>query len=94
MTESKHIENIVIAKPWPYKDMAKALFSTVDGETQPYHLSKAKTLEELMVEVGVYKSLSDARRAGREGEIPEGFTFEYKASKTRRLWIWNPKKAA
>jgi hypothetical protein len=54
------------------------------------HFTDANELSVLMKELGVFKSTSEARRAGRTGPIPDGFTFEFKASKKRRLWIWNP----
>lgn len=43
----------------------------------------------LLVKLNVYKSTSQARRAGRKGPIPSGYT-EYKASKKVTLYIWNP----
>ena len=50
----------------------------------------AADLPNLMVEIGAFVSTSQARRAGREGNIPEGFSFEFKASKKKRIFIWNP----
>jgi hypothetical protein len=41
-------------------------------------------------EMNIFTSTSEARRAGRDGPIPQGFTNDFKASKKRRLWIWNP----
>ncbi|MBF84539.1 MAG: hypothetical protein CL489_08700 [Acidobacteria bacterium] len=46
-------------------------------------------LPNLLHTLGVYKSTSQARKAGRVGDIPTGYT-EYKASKKVRLFIWNP----
>ncbi len=46
-------------------------------------------LSNLMVTLGIYPSTSKARNAGRVGKIPLGYT-EYKASKKRMLYIWNP----
>jgi hypothetical protein len=54
------------------------------------HFTDASDLPGLLVELGIYKSKSDARRAGREGPIPDGWTHELRASKKNRLWIWNP----
>lgn len=48
-----------------------------------------KPLPNLLAELGVYKSTSQARKANRVGEIPDGYT-EYKASKKVKLFIWNP----
>lgn len=53
-------------------------------------LSDAKDLPELLVELGIYKSKSKARQAGRVGEIPPGYTAAFKASKKVELFIWNP----
>ena len=47
------------------------------------------TLDSLCKELGVYKSTSDARRAGREGKVPVGYS-EIKASKKITLFVWNP----
>ena len=43
----------------------------------------------LLVNLGIFKSTSQARRAGRTGNIPKGWT-QYKASRKTTLWIWNP----
>ncbi|WVX87348.1 hypothetical protein EniLVp02_0009 [Vibrio phage EniLVp02] len=43
----------------------------------------------LLAELGLYKSRSEARRAGRTGDIPTGYT-EMKGSKKCYLFIWNP----
>lgn len=43
----------------------------------------------LLVKLGVFKSTSQARRAGRIGDIPKGWS-QYKASRKVTLWIWNP----
>lgn len=57
----------------------------------PIHYSQAEDLQALMLEVGAYKTKSEAMRAGRSGPIPKGYS-EYKASKKIRLWLWNPCK--
>lgn len=54
------------------------------------HFTEATDLSVLMKELGIFKTTSEARRAGRVGPIPTGFTFEFKASKKVRIWIWNP----
>ena len=59
-------------------------------EDEEIHFTDATCLSVLMKEMGIFKSTSDARRAGRVGPIPDGFTFEFKASKKVMLWIWNP----
>ena len=79
------IENIIVKQSaWLEQDI-KSLFG--DEEV---HFTDATDLSVLMKELGIFKSTSDARRAGRVGPIPNGFTFEFKASKKCRLWIWNP----
>ena len=79
------IENIIItSSPWQESDV-KTLF----GDEQVF-FAESDELSALMRELEVFPSASAARRAGREGPIPEGWTAEFKASKKRRLWIWNP----
>ncbi len=78
------INNIVVSSsPWRDSDLA-ALFN---DEAVMY--CEATDLPNLMVEVGAYPSTSKARQAGRQGAIPTGYT-EFKASKKRQLYIWNP----
>ena len=78
-------ENIIIkGSAWRESD-AETLF----GDEDVYY-AESDTLEALMRELGVFPSSSAARRAGRGGPVPEGWTHEFKASKKRRLWIWNP----
>jgi hypothetical protein len=78
------IENILMAESDYNSDDIETIFGY-----ELIHMSYASDLPNLLVEVGVYKTTSEARRAGRTGEIPKGYT-ELKASKTRRLYIWNP----
>lgn len=78
------IENIVISHShWVPSDIS-TLFS--DESVQ---LSDAETIQDLVVELGIFPSKSKARHAGRVGVIPLGWS-ELKASKKRKLWIWNP----
>lgn len=78
------IENIVVkSSPWLKSDI-ETIF-----EDEKVHFSNAADLPNLLTEVGVYKSNSEARRNNRIGAIPLGYT-ELKASKKRRLFIWNP----
>ena len=80
----KVMENVVVkSSPWTERDL-ELLF-----EGEEVHFTEAKDLPNLLVELGVFRSTSECRRAGRVGSIPEGWT-ELKASKKRRLWIWNP----
>lgn len=77
-------ENIVVkGSAWTERDI-KCLFGD-----EPVHFTTCADIPSLMVEVGAFKSKTQARQAGRDGGIPEGFT-EFRASKKMRLWIWNP----
>lgn len=79
------IENIIItSSAWLESDI-KTLF----GDEQVF-FAESDEMSALMRELGVFTSASAARRAGREGPIPDGWTAEFKASKKRRIWIWNP----
>jgi len=77
--------NVVIAdSPWTKRDL-EILFGD-----EPCRFVTARDLPNLLVELGTYKSTGEARRAGRKGAIPIGFTDRFKASKKDTLWIWNP----
>jgi len=77
--------NIIVKQSaWTDRDI-ELLF-----EDEEVHFTEATDLSVLMKELGIFKSTSDARRAGRVGPIPTGFTFEFKASKKAMIWIWNP----
>jgi hypothetical protein len=79
------IENVVVTdSDWIDTDM-EIVFGGED-----YTFVSATDMPGLLKEIGVYPSTSKARAAGRTGKIPSGFTDNYKASKKRRLWIWNP----
>ena len=79
------IQNVIVNhSKWQEKDI-ESLFGS-----EEVLFTDATCMSVLMKELGVFKSTSEARRAGRFGPIPEGFTFEFKASKKRRIWIWNP----
>lgn len=80
------IENVVVKNSkWRDEDI-ELLF----GLDDPVHFTEAEDLPTLLVELGVFNSKSEAHRAKRDGPIPTGWTHEWKASKKRRLWIWNP----
>jgi len=82
---SNIIENIVVKNShWTDRDL-ELLFG--DEEV---HFTECDEMSALMREIGVFPSASQARKAGRAGPIPEGFTNSFKASKKRRIWIWNP----
>jgi arginine repressor len=78
------IENIVVeSSPWTQRDL-EILF-----ESEPVQFVQDQDLSQLMKELGIFKSTSEARRANRTGAIPGGYT-EYRASKKQMIWIWNP----
>jgi hypothetical protein len=80
-----NIENVVVRNSaWIEEDL-KTLFGN-----EEVHFTDCDELGVLMRELDIFPSASAARRAGRSGDIPSGWTGEYKASKKRRLWIWNP----
>lgn len=77
--------NVVIGSScWLESDL-RLIF---DGE--PYQIASATDLPTLMVEFGIYPSKSKAIQAGRTGEIPKGYTHQFKASKKVTMYIWNP----
>ena len=51
--------------------------------------SSAKDISVLCKELGVFPSTSAARRAGRMGDIPTGWS-EIKGNKKNFLFVWNP----
>jgi len=77
-------DNIIVrSSEWQDSDI-----TTLFGD-EDVHFTDQKLIPNLMVELGVFPSTSTARRAGRVGDIPTGWT-EFKASKKRKIWIWNP----
>ena len=82
---SNLIENVVIkGSAWVESDI-----ETLFGDEEVF-FAESDELSALMRELGVFPSASAARRANRHGPVPAGWTAEFKASKKRRLWIWNP----
>lgn len=78
------IENVIVeSSNWNSKDIGTIF------ETEEIHFTNARCLSKLMVELGIFPSTTKARLAGRIGKIPTGYT-EFKASKKRRIFIWNP----
>lgn len=78
-------ENIIINDSAWRKSDIKTLF----GDEQVF-FAESNELSVLMRELGIFSSASAARRAGRVGPIPSGWTPMFKASKKRSIWIWNP----
>jgi len=84
------VENVIIKNSaWREEDLA-ALFGDLDGNVEQVFFAESDELSALMRELDIFPSASKARQAGRVGVIPAGWTAEFKASKKRRLWIWNP----
>jgi hypothetical protein len=81
-------ENVIVSDSvWKIGDI-----DVIFGPLEPnevIHWTEAKDLPNLLKEMGIFCSTSEARRAGRNGPIPSGFT-KLKASKIRTIWIWNP----
>jgi hypothetical protein len=78
-------ENVIVNGPHVREGDRELLFGD-----QPVHFTSAQDIPNLLKEMNIFTSTSEARRAGRDGPIPQGFTNDFKASKKRRLWIWNP----
>lgn len=76
--------NIIVASsPYTVRDI-ELLFGD-----ELFMVIEDMDLSRLAVELGAFKSTSEARRANRSGPIPKGWT-EWKVSKKQRAWIWNP----
>ena len=81
--------NIVIKNSaWTERDL-DLLFGDDNGREEIV-FAESDEMGALMRELGVFESASAARRAGREGPVPAGWTDNFKASKKVRIWIWNP----
>lgn len=78
------IENVVIVD----SDWIESDIYLLFGD-EYVHFTYTIDLPSLLKELGIYKSTSEARKAGRIGDVPKGWS-EIKASKKRRLWVWNP----
>lgn len=74
---------IVIESKWIPSDLP-----TLFGDEEVEWISN-QDLSNLAVDIGAYKSTSEARRANRFGPIPSGWT-EWKANKKTFVFIWNP----
>jgi hypothetical protein len=89
MSMKEVVSNVVVKRSaWTERDI-ELLFGDLEGNVETVHFTEAQDLPNLLKELGIFPSTSEARRAGRGGPIPEGWT-EMKASKKRMLWIWNP----
>ena len=76
--------NVVIKSSKATKRDIEVVFNN-----EKFCFAESLNLDSLCKEFGVYKSTSDARRAGREGRVPAGYS-EIKVSKMVTLFIWSP----
>lgn len=87
---SQIVENVIIkGSAWRDEDIP-LLFGDSAGNVEDVVFAESDEMGALMRELDIFPSASAARRAGRSGPVPDGWTAEFKASKKRRLWIWNP----
>ena len=64
--------------------------TTLFEEEDCYILDDSVTLlPNLLVTLGLYKTTSEARRAGRVGELPKGWSV-IQGNKLTTVWVWNP----
>ncbi|CAM0061813.1 hypothetical protein VPHF86_0259 [Vibrio phage F86] len=47
------------------------------------------SLTDLVCQLGLFKSKSQARQSNRVGDIPSGYS-EFKGNKKTPLYVWNP----
>lgn len=81
--------NIVVDTPFLQDTDVPTLFGDQSGYVEEVLYTHDVPLDVLLKDLGIYKSTSEARRAGRSGPIPTGYS-EIKASKVHRLFVWNP----
>lgn len=81
--------DVVVADDFNDVDMddLALIFGKVEVENGEVLFSNAQNLESLCAELGVYPSKSQARKAGRTGEIPEGLNM-LKLSKRHFVCCW------
>ncbi|AUR86019.1 hypothetical protein NVP1081O_284 [Vibrio phage 1.081.O._10N.286.52.C2] len=63
--------------------------ATLFGDEDVIHVESTVTLTELVCNLGLYKSKSQARQSGRVGSIPTGWSV-FKGNKKTHLYVWNP----
>ncbi len=79
------VENVIISSSDLLPGDKELIF-----QNEEVYCTETTDLPTLLVELGVYESKSKAKQTGRVGPIPNGYS-ELKASKVRRLYIWNPR---
>lgn len=77
--------NIIVDSGFIQPEDAQTLF----GDEPFIVIPSSYTMTDLAVEIGTFKSKSQARKAGRTGPIPEGWT-DARGNKKTFLFIWNP----
>lgn len=76
--------NVVISwSPYTHRDL-EIVFPDEDVV-----FVNSTNMTDLVCELGLYKSKSQARDAGRLGDIPTGYN-QIKGNKKTTLYIWNP----
>lgn len=58
-------------------------------QDEPVVVLEPQSLSNMLVALGVFKSNTQARQAGRIGDIPPGYS-EFKGNKKVFLFVWNP----
>lgn len=81
----KKIDDIVISTSEFRVSDIKTIF-----DTNIVYLTDTIDIPSLLVELGIYNSKGIAKSVGRTGSVEDGYS-EIKASKTRMLYIWNPR---
>jgi hypothetical protein len=76
--------NIVVShSPWRLQDLV-TLF-----EDEEVVFTDCTNLANLVASLGLFSSISQAKKAGRDKLIPTGFS-ELRGNKKTPIWIWNP----
>lgn len=82
--------NIVInSSKWTTRDLEVIFGDMNNCITEEIKCVDTTSLPHLLRDLGIFKSVSEAVRAGRTGEIPSGYS-QIRASKKVMLYVWNP----
>lgn len=76
-----------IHKDLPDSDR-ELFFGPTTGEESFVEFDDSWSLANVMVEIGLFPSLSQARKNGQAGEIPEGFTEVRRGKNKNRKFIF------
>ena len=92
MIKLKYIENVVIGKPLisPQDDFALNETDWENFEQEKTYYTKERYLPKILVELGIYPSISEIRRNKPNLVVnldKVDFINELKVSKKRKLWI-------